>query len=81
MLKLESRTVTCYVHTEGVNGKVGKNFTLVYTRKKKQKKKKKEETYLWVKKKNMFRPPRKTEFWKLETGNAAVTDDAEALQG
>jgi len=29
----------------------------------------------------MFRPSRKADFWKLETGNAAVTDDAEALQG
>jgi len=29
----------------------------------------------------MFKPSRNAEVWKLETGNAAVTDDAEALQG
>jgi hypothetical protein len=36
---------------------------------------------LFVGEKNMLRPSRKTEFLKLETGNAADTDDAAALQG
>lgn len=43
--------------------------------------KEKERDMFIGEKKNMFRPSRKADFWKLETGKAAVTDDAEALQG
>jgi hypothetical protein len=43
--------------------------------------KKEEDRVLFIVGKNMFRPLRKTDVWKMETGIAAETDDGQTMQG